>query len=140
MCLIGCNRASQDKEAVRQAIMDHLKARGMNVAQMDVNVTAVQFNGDKAEATVAFAAKGAGPGQEMTLPYQLEKQGDKWVAQVKSSGGMPHGGIAPGAGGAMPVPGAENPHGSMSAPSVPSPHGGAQMPSPESLPPAGTKK
>jgi hypothetical protein len=138
VCLIGCNRSSQDKEAVRQGVLDHLKARGMNLPQMDVNLTSVQFNGKTAEASVSFVPKTNAGGPGMSFAYQLEQQGNKWVVvDRKEAGGAPHGGM-PAAGGAMP--GAGSQPGPAPAPAMPNPHGGAQMPAPDSLPPAGTKK
>jgi hypothetical protein len=137
VCLIGCNRASQDKDAVRQGIMDYLKARAMNLPQMDVNMTSVQFNGKTADASVSFVPKSNNGGPGMSFVYQLEQQGTKWVVVGrKEAGGAPHGGMP--AGGAMP--GTESQPGPAAAPAVSNPHGGAQMPAPESLPPAGTKK
>jgi hypothetical protein len=121
----GCNRGNQNKDAVRQAVVDHLAARQFNMATMDLQVASVQFNGAQADATVTFAPKGADASQGMSMQYHLEQQGNKWVVTGrKDSGSMPHGG------GAMP-PAAESPHGAP---------GSSRMPSPGDLPPAGTKK
>lgn len=123
---------------MRQAILDHLKGRGMNLPQMDVTLTSVQFNGKNADATVSFAPKGSNAGQGMSMSYRLEKQENKWVVVGRQdAGAVPHGGAAAPSGGAMP--GTESPQGSSAAPAAPNPHG-AQMPAPESLPPSGTKK
>ncbi len=136
LCLIGCNRGSQDKEAVRQGVLDHLKSRGMNLPQMDVTVTSVQFNGNNADATVSFAPRGANAGQGMSMQYRLERQGSKWVVVGRQDvGGAPHGGTPPAPGGAAP-----STESAPGAPAAQNPHGGAQMPPPESLPPSGTKK
>jgi hypothetical protein len=137
LCLAGCNRGSKDNAEVRQGVMDYLSQRaGMNLAAMDVTLTSVKVNGNQADATVAFAAKGAGATQ-MTMQYHLEQKDNKWtvVGRQDSSqhttatpapgGGNPHGGMAPPPGGGA-VPGASNPHGAM--------------PAPEDLPPAGQKK
>lgn len=137
MCLIGCNRGSEDKEAVRQGILDHLKARGMNLPQMDISLSSVKFDGKKADATVSFAPKGQSAAG-MSMSYRLEQQGNKWVVVGRQdTGASPHGGM-PAAGGDMP--GAESPQSPAGAPAMPNPHGGAQMPAPESLPPSGTRK
>jgi hypothetical protein len=125
VCLAGCNRGVQDKDAVRQGVLDHLAQVRMNVASMNVEVTSVQFNGNQAEATVSFSPKGGNPAQGMSMRYQLELKGGRWVVVGRNdSGSSPHGG------GGMPSapPGMENPH------------GGGKMPSPEDLPPAGQKK
>lgn len=115
--------------------MDYLATKGMTAAAMDINVTAVKFDGDKADATVSFAAKGTGAGQ-MAIQYHLENKDGKWAvvgrkdANQHGGGQMPPG--AAGQGGAMP--GMDNPHGGgMAAP-------GGKMPAPEDLPPAGKKK
>ena len=122
LSLAACNRGADTKEAVRQAVIDHLAARQFNMPGMSVEVTSVQFNGAHADATVSIAPKGGPAGAGMTMPYKLERQGGKWV--VMGGSGSPH----PGAG--MP--------GSGMPPGMSNPHGGA-MPSPEDLPPAGKK-
>ena len=99
--LTGCNRANQNKEAIRQGVIDHVSTK-VNVAAMDVEVTSIAFKGDQADAAVAFRAKGAQPGMEMRYTYTLEQKSGKWVVKDKSeAGGSPHG--ATGApGGALP--------------------------------------
>jgi hypothetical protein len=123
--LAGCNRGAENKDAVRQGVLDHLAQVQLNVASMNVEVTSVQFNGDQAQATVTFTPKGGTAAQSMTMQYQMAKKDGRWaVVGRKDAGSSPHGG------GAMPpaAPGAENPHGV------------GKMPSPEDLPPAGQKK
>jgi hypothetical protein len=123
LCLAGCNRGVQNKDAVRQGVLDHLAQRQMNVASMNVEVTSVQFNGNQADATVSFYPKGGNATQGMSMRYQLEQKDGRWVVMGrKDAGSSPHGGMPPAA------PGMENPH------------GGGNMPSPEDLPPAGRKK
>jgi hypothetical protein len=137
ICLAGCNRGVQNKDAVRQGVLDHLAQVQLNVASMNVEVTSVQFNGNQAEATVSFTPKGASGAPGMSMRYQLEQKDGRWVVMGrKDAGASPHGG------GAMPpaAPGMENPHGG-GMPSAPGTPGGAgKMPSPEDLPPAGQKK
>jgi hypothetical protein len=137
VCLGGCNRGVQSKDAVRQGVLDHLSQRQLNVASMNVEVTSVQFNGSQAEATVSFTPKGANAAQGMSMRYQLEQRGGRWVVVGrKDAGPGPHGGAG------MPSgpPGMENPHGG-GAPSGPGTPGSAgKMPSPEDLPPASQKK
>jgi ribosome-binding factor A len=123
--LVACNRANRSNEAIRQGVLDHLAGRDLNVASMNIEVTSVQFNGDKADATVVFSPKGATAAQGMTLRYQMEQKSGRWqVVGTQDSG---HAAIPPGA---------ANPHGGA-VPNAPSPHGA--MPSPEDLPPAGKK-
>ena len=57
LCLAGCNRSSQNKDAVRQGIVDYLKAKQFNMATMDLELTSVQINDSHADATVSFYAK-----------------------------------------------------------------------------------
>ena len=135
--LAGCHRGVESNDAVRQGVLDYLAKKDMPTASMDITVTAVKFDGDKADATVSFAPKGTGVGQ-MTIPYHLELKDNKWIV-VGRQGANQHGGgqMPPGAapqGGVMP--GMENPHGGgMAAPGA-----GGKMPAPEDLPPAGKKK
>jgi hypothetical protein len=125
ICLAGCNRGVQNKDAVRQGVLDHLAQVQLNVASMNVEVTSVQFNGNQAEATVSFTPKGASGAPGMSMRYQLEQKDGRWVVMGrKDAGASPHGG------GAMPP----------AAPGMENPHGGGKMPSPEDLPPAGQKK
>jgi hypothetical protein len=136
-CLAGCHRGVESNNAVRQGVLDYLATKNMAATAMDITVTSVKFNGDKADATVSFAVKGTGAAQ-MTIPYHLELKDNKWMvvgrqdASQHGGGQMPPGGAMPG--GAMP--GMDNPHGGgMAAPGA-----GGKMPAPEDLPPAGKKK
>jgi hypothetical protein len=105
LLLSGCNRHIENKEAVRQAVVDYLSARkNLNVASMNVDVTSVSFKKDEAEAVVAFTSKGAG-GPGMTMRYTLERKGSRWVVKNRpDQGSNPHGG-------AMPAPPSELPPG-----------------------------
>lgn len=135
LSLAACQHGIQSNEAVRQGVIDHLKKAGMNTDAMDLTVSAVEFNGNKASAQVTMTAKGVG-GPPMAFKYQLEQQDKKWVVTGRDTSGAPgHGSEAapaanPHGGGAMPgaMPGAANPHG-----------GGAAMPLPNDLPPAKKK-
>jgi hypothetical protein len=126
--LAACNRGNQSKDAVRQGVLDHLSGRSLNLAAMDVDVTSVQFNGDKADATVVFTPKGGNPSQGMTLHYQMQEKSGRWgVVGTEDSGHA-----------ASAAPGAPNPHDGGGAPApAANPHGA--MPSPSDLPPTGNK-
>jgi hypothetical protein len=126
LCLAGCNRGSQDKEAVRQGIVDHLQAGHFDLTKMDMDLKSVQFNGARADAIVSVYIKGGSAAQGMSMKYQLERQGGKWVVVGRADAGAPHGGAMAAPGAAMPGAG--------------SPHGGMAMPAPGDLPPAGAKK
>ncbi len=134
LSLAACNRGNQSKDAVRQGVLDYLAGKGLNMAGMNVDVTGVQFNGERAEAAVSITAKGGAPGTGMSPVYILEQKNGKWaVTGRKETGEAPHGaGMAPGAGA-----GGGNPHGGAMPPAAGSE---GKMPSPEDLPPAGKKK
>lgn len=133
LLLTGCNRGSQNKDAVRQGLIDYLSARkDLNISSMDVNVSSVQFTGNRAEATVSFTPKGVAASQGMTMRYQLEQQSGRWVVVGKQDSG--HAGSVP--------PGSANPHEGGVTPDGANPHGngGVAIPSPEDLPPTGGPK
>ena len=136
LCFTACNRGTQGKDAVRQGVLDYLSGRSdLNLSSMDIDVSSVQFNGNKADATVTFSPKGGNPAQGMTMRYQLEQQGNRWAVVGRQDSG--HAGSV--------APGAANPHGAGAIPGgEANPHangGGApRLPSPDDLPPAGGKK
>lgn len=134
LCLAGCNRGNGSKEEVRKAVVDFVAGRGLNVKGMTVDLTAVQFNGNQAQATVEFTPKGGPAGSGMSMQYQLEQQSGKWVVTGRKNAGAPHGGgsMAPGQ---APM---ANPHGGgMGAPPE---GGGSAMPAPQDLPPVTKQK
>jgi hypothetical protein len=132
LTLAACNRGSQSKDAVRQGVLDYLAGKGLNMGGMDVKITDVKFNGERAEASVSITAKGGPQGTGMSPVYLMEQKNGKWtVTGRKETGEPPHGA------GAMP-PGAANPHGGA-VPPAPAAGGGGKMPSPEDLPPTGKK-
>ena len=143
LCLAACNRGNGDKAAIRQSVMDYVAGRGISVAAMNIDITSVQFNGNHADATVTFSPKNGPAGSGMSMNYQLEQQGGKWVVMGRKDVGGPHGGGAmpPGANphgaGGMPPGGAMPPAGAM--PPGANPHG-AGMPSPSDLPPTDKTK
>jgi len=110
--MTACKRGGSQEEAVRQGVIDYLSKRAnLNVSGMNVVVTSVIFRQNEADAVVSITAKGAAAGQGMSMRYTLERQGDQWVVKNKaetgpnphSAGGAnPHGGAAPGMGGALP--------------------------------------
>jgi len=114
---------------VHQGILDHLAAAGFSNQNMDITETSVQFNGDKADALVEIAPKGANHQQGMQMRYSLQQTNGRWVVVGRADGG--------GHGGAV-VPGSDNPH--NGAVPVDPAVGGQKMPSPEDLPPSGKKR
>lgn len=132
LSLAACNRGTQSKDAVRRGVLDYLASKGLNMGGMNVDVTSVQFTGDRAEASVSITAKGV-QGGGMNPVYILEQKDGKWAVTGRKDtpGEAPHGG------GAM-MPGAANPHGGAMPP-APDGGAGARMPSPNDLPPAKKK-
>lgn len=134
--LLGCGRRIDNKEAVRQGVIDYLSTRSnLNVGAMQVDVASVTFRQNEADAVVAFRPKGStGVGQAMQFRYVLERKGDRWVVKGKSESAGQHGSA-----GQMP---GMSPHGGMGMPPESEP-GAAMPPGHPSMgkePPAGTKK
>jgi hypothetical protein len=122
LILTGCAQAPQNKDAVRKGVVDHLtkSSSGLDLASMDVEVTAVTFHDKQANATVTFRPK-ANPQQGMTMNYTLESEGKNWVVKKKAGAGGHEGAAAPeGA--------AENPHGQGAPPSGDLPPGHPPVP------------
>ncbi|MEO7650557.1 MAG: hypothetical protein ABIZ80_08805 [Bryobacteraceae bacterium] len=132
--LSSCNRASENKEAIRQGVVEYIGSRA-NVAAMDVEVNAIAFKGNEADASVTFRAKGAAPGSGMQMNYTLENKSGKWVVKNKAGAGGGHGAGA--------TPGGGNPHGGgssmMDDPGGPA-TGGAIPPGHPAVPGGGGKK
>lgn len=92
----ACNKAAQTKEAVQQGLFEHLQNRtGLDVKSMDINVSAVSFRENEADATVTFHPKGStDAASAMQMKYVMEQKDGKWVVKGKS-GMSQHGGQAP---------------------------------------------
>ena len=71
--LAGCTKNIQTNEAVKQGVVNHLaQNKGLQMASMDLEVTAVTFKDNTAEATVSFAcAVGCNC---MQMRYTLERR------------------------------------------------------------------
>ena len=82
--LSGCAKNIDNKEAVQEGVRKGVAKRGIDVNQMDVNVTSVSFHGNLADATVAFAAKGSPSASGVTVNYQLERIKDEWVVKSRA--------------------------------------------------------
>ena len=85
------------------------------MSQLDVDVADVQFKDNEATAKVSIKPKSS-PEQGMSMSYNLERRGDKWL--VKGRGAGHGGGAMGGMGGGM-----------GSAPATPPPAGGGELPS-----------
>jgi hypothetical protein len=92
LLLGACGGAPQSKDAVKQAILEHLqKGSGLDMNLMNMEIVALTFNGKEAHATVAFRPKSQ-PEQGMEMSYTLEAAGNKWnVVKKTGAGGVPHG-------------------------------------------------
>jgi hypothetical protein len=121
LAVASCKRAPENKDAVRQAVIDHLsKNAALEINQLDVDVTDVQFKGNEATTQVSIKPKTA-PDQGMTMSYVLDRKGDQWHVRPRSAtghgamGGGAMGGGAMGGGemGAAPADGGQNPSGQM---------------------------
>lgn len=105
--LTACKRDIQNQEAVRSSIVDYLTSRqaqtGLNMDSMNVEIASLDFSsgGNEAHATVRFTLKSGGAG--MTMPYTLDRKGDKWVVRAHAETG-------------------QNPHGTAGLPSLPPNH------------------
>ena len=94
MLLLGCKKNIENKEAVRQGVVEYL-AKRTDLMKMDVRVDAVQFRGDEADAKVYLEAKsGPAAGNGMQMRYMLERKDNKWLVKGKGLSGTssaPHG-------------------------------------------------
>ena len=79
--LLGCGSGMRNKDKVQAAIVERLKkSSGLDLANLDVNTTAVNFDKNLAYATVAFHPKGdASINSGMVMKYTLEQRDGKWV-------------------------------------------------------------
>lgn len=131
LLLAGCSRNIDNGDAVREGVVDYLRARtaqtGLDVNLMQVDVTAVSFQQDEAHATVYFRPKGAANQGGMQMSYTLDRKGEKWVVRARSGGANPHGGAI--------VPGASPQEGAEGTPGLPPGHPAAGAPSSGELPP-----
>jgi len=93
LALGGCSRGLENKEAVRQAVIDHLSQRGtLNLNSMQVDVVSVSFRQNEADVAVSFRPKGAAGAPGMTMNYTLQRQGNRWTVKGRSdSGASSHG-------------------------------------------------
>lgn len=115
---LSCSRDINTKEAVRQAVIDHLGSRkglDLDLSSMDVDVSSVSFKAGEAQATVAFRPRGSQAASAMEMKYTLERSGNQWKVKGKGSAG------------------AGDPH--SGGPAQAAPHGGELPSPPQSLPP-----
>jgi hypothetical protein len=108
LVIVGCSRAPENRDAVREAVTEHLsKNAALDMNQLTVDIADVKFQGNEATASVAIKPKSA-PEQGMTMSYTLERRGDKWQVKGRGAG---HGGGMGTEGGMDPQPGSGMPSG-----------------------------
>ena len=105
---VACKSKPDDKEAIKAGVIKHLASvQGLNVPNMEVNVTRYSVTGNQATAQVEIRAKsGDNAGGTMNLSYSMEKRADEWVVlkgapaggtlQHPAPGEMPSGVLPPG--------------------------------------------
>ena len=98
LILSSCTKDIQNKDAVRQGVVNHLQARknlDLDLSSMQVEVTAVTFRENEADATVSFVPKGGSPAAGMSMKYTLVRNGAAWeVKQKAEATNNPHSGGA----------------------------------------------
>jgi hypothetical protein len=100
LLVAGCNRAPENKEAIRRGVMEHLKkGAALDLNAVDVEVKDVKYQGNEATAQVGFKPKNA-PDAGMTMNYTLERRGSEWIVKGRGAGhgdkGMMGGGMSSG--------------------------------------------
>lgn len=106
----ACSKSIQNEDAVKAGVLDYLQQRsaetGLNMAAMDVTVSALAFEKDTARANVSFHPKGMPSGGGMSRQYVLDRRGDKWIVNKAQLGAItmsnPDGSAQPLPGGAPP--------------------------------------
>jgi len=89
----ACSRGPQTTEAVRQGVLDHLASRpDLDLRGIEVQVNAVSFRQNEAEATVSIRPRAAEAGGAFQMRYTLERKGGRWVVKSKAEAGGGHGG------------------------------------------------
>jgi len=90
LLLTACRNDLKSRDNVRQAILSRLQDHsGLDLKNLDVNITALTFDKNKANATVFFHPKNDSKlDGGMTMKYTLTEQDGKWVvASVADSQG-----------------------------------------------------
>lgn len=101
LLLAACQRVDiNNSDAVRQAVVTHIESRGdLTLAQLDITVQDVAFEGDTCEAQVLFVPSGQSAENGMAMRYTLDRVGDAWkvrpqapsIHPMDSPDGNPHG-------------------------------------------------
>ncbi len=101
LLFVACSSKANSDDAIRKAILDHLSSRpGLDMSKMDVDVSKVTVNGDKASVDVVFKVKGGAANQTMGMTYDMVRSHGAWKVQGTPTGHGADGGA--GAAGASP--------------------------------------
>jgi hypothetical protein len=109
VCLLaGCGPDINTKEKVREDLLTHLQKAGLDTKALDIDITRLTFDKNKAQAAVSFRPKGVTSVHDgMTMNYTLESRDGHWVvigradskghgaSQAPSGHGAPGGGNLP---------------------------------------------
>ncbi len=108
-------------DPIKDAVVTYLtKAKGMDMAKMEIALSNQKIEGDKATCDAAFTVKGAEGMPPMEYTYELAKDASGWKVTASKGKGGGHAGGAP-ASGDMP---AGHPAMGGEAPSMPAGHPG----------------
>ena len=109
LVLSGCSGSKrvESKEAVQKAIEAYLAQRqNLMLANMNLEIAEVKFEGDTATADVKFRSK-QNSSLAVNVHYKLKRRGDTWEVEsttpATGPGGTPHSGVTSSA--------PESPHG-----------------------------
>jgi hypothetical protein len=118
----GCSRNVDTPEAVKRGVINDLSKK-MDVQNMDVSVDSVSFRDREADAVISFAPKGAPRQQGMTMRYRMQRNGNEWHIETRSSGDLQHHAEQqPGAQGSSALPAGHPPLGGDGAGNLPTGH------------------
>jgi hypothetical protein len=81
LCLLaGCGPNINTKEKVREDLLTHLQKAGLDTRALDIDITHLTFDRNKAQAAVSFRPKGVTSVHDgMTMNYTLESRDGHWI-------------------------------------------------------------
>lgn len=89
---IACSRPADSEEAVRAALERYLSSRpNLNMGGMNMQIGAITFRADSAEADVTFRARNDSKAA-LSMHYKLRRRGNGWEVEPQSGG---HGAMMP---------------------------------------------
>jgi hypothetical protein len=116
-----CSRPADSEAAVRAALERYLSSRAnLNMSGMDMQIGAITFRADSAEADVTFRARNDSKAA-LSMHYKLRRRNNGWEVEPQTGG---HGAMVP--------PGSSGPSGQT--PEMPPGHPSVGPPPPSELP------